>query len=81
MATMAQAKREFELGMHRGFRIDRINQLNYVVLLYSTIATPNTKHSETLDDARTRQPRAFKTLDAAVRSLEMIGFKVDHVGS
>jgi len=73
--TMAQAKRDFQIGYLTDFQIQRAAMLSgwWVSLKGGT----NRGH---LVDARAKEPRLFKTLDAAVIALEQIGFKVEGLG-
>lgn len=71
--TMAQAKRDFELGYLDSFAIERspFPELgNWYVLLRSG------SRSGFLVDAKAKTTRYFRTADAAVSALEGIGFKV-----
>lgn len=71
--TMELAKRDFERGYLAKYEIHRqpIDRHGWTVVLSDG---PN---SGTLVDARTKSPRIFKTLDAAVSAVEQIGFSVD----
>lgn len=71
--TMAQAKRDFEMGYLADYHIQRvILGSGWWVWLKSDgmAAGP-------LVDARTKKAREFKTLDAAVSAIESVGFKVE----
>jgi hypothetical protein len=70
--TVAMAKRDFEIGYLTDFQIVR-SPMNggWNVLLRGGSAEGH------LVDARTKNPRSFKTLDAAVAEIERIGFKVE----
>lgn len=73
--TMAQAKRDFEIGYLDDFHIERAAmQAGWSVALKG-----GTKRGH-LVDARAKSPRVFKTLDAAVLAIEQIGFKVEGLG-
>lgn len=69
--TVAHAKRNFEFGFLVGARLDRapdgwiclLSQKGYSIDLF-------------LLDARNHAPRVFKTLDAAISTVESIGFRV-----
>lgn len=74
MATMAEAKRDFDNGVLRCYRIVLTMGVKTVELEYLTRAGIGT---DTLDDARTKKTRQFKTWDAAVSALEQIGFQVN----
>lgn len=67
---VAQAKRDFERGMLRGFSIKDHVMFDYVIVLHSATG------DDVLTKARTADARNFKTFDAAVRVLRQIGFKV-----
>lgn len=71
MSTLAQAKRDFEFGLIQSVMIQRVFESAVVELTYRGKSVP-----EPLVDARTKKPRQFKTLDAAVRSIEEIGLSV-----
>lgn len=69
--TAALAKRDFQLGHLVGFVLVRAalaEGWNVLLRSGSTVGP--------LVDAHDKQPRTFKTLDAAVRELERIGFTV-----
>lgn len=70
--TLAQAKRDFSIGYLKRYRIERRPMSNDEWCIY--LGEGN--GAGWLVDARTKEPRAFKTLDAAVRTLEDIGFQV-----
>lgn len=71
--TMAQAKRDFQLGNLTSYHITRsIMQDGWSLWLHAAATTQGP-----LVDAREKTPRKFKTLDAVVAALEAIGFKVD----
>ena len=76
MATMAQAKRDFQLGYLTAYQVKRWDLASggcpgwFVWLGQGNAAG-------WLVDARSHDPRQFKTLDAAIQALEQIGFKVD----
>lgn len=70
--TSAQAKRDFAIGYLTDFSITRACLAEgWSLLLRGGMARGH------LVDAHDKQPRVFKTLDAAVRELERIGFKVE----
>lgn len=71
--TMAQAKRDFGLGLLRSFELHWWIDA-WVVFLVSSV--PVAGFSAPLLDARTESPRRFKTADAAVRSAQEVGFRV-----
>jgi len=78
MATMAQAKRDFENGAIRKFRID--NTMGKITL--NLIYVNGFSLSETpLFDARTKAPRIFKTWNAAISAADMVGFDVTSIGN
>lgn len=72
--TMAQAKRDFPLGIVKGWRIDAIPMQpgcwGVVLLGFAHTDGP-------LVDVRSKEVRCFKTLDAAVGALVEIGFRVE----
>lgn len=70
--TMAQAKRDFEIGYLSGVRFWRsiADGEPWTVGLEGGSARGH------LVDARSKQVREFKTLDAAIRAAEEIGFEV-----
>ena len=71
MNTLKQAKRDFQVGFLTVFRIDSVVGGGWSVYL----GTGNA--AGWLVDARSHQPRVFKTLDAAVVALREIGFAVE----
>ena len=73
MYTMELAKRDFQLGYLQSYEIHRhpLGKSGWSVLL------SDGSNTGLLSDARTRQPRVFKTLDAAVSAIEQVGFSVD----
>lgn len=73
--TMAQAKRDFEHGYIKDWSIERfpIAGPGWFVMFRSMSGNI----LGWLIDAREKQPRQFKTLDAAVSSIEEVGFKVE----
>jgi len=76
MATMAQAKRDFDLGYLDRFELKRWDLTTgkrggwFIWLGRGNVAS-------WLIDARDHEARQFKSLDSAVAALEQIGFKVD----
>ena len=71
MNTLAQTKRDFEIGYLSAYRLERAPMSEgWQIYLGSGNA------AGWLVDARSKQPRIFKTLDAAIKTLEEIGFKV-----
>lgn len=70
--TMALAKRDFEIGYLSSYRLERFPMHDdvWVVQLKGGSAMG------ALVDARSKSPRKFKSLDAAVAAVEAIGFKV-----
>ena len=75
--TMAQAKRDFEMGYMETFNIQRETfcvlpqQPHWVVFLKA-----GTNRGPLLA-ARGGRAREFKTIDAAVAAIEQIGFRVE----
>jgi hypothetical protein len=72
--TLAQAKRDHRIGYLTFFRIERAPMRDgwNIILKGGTNNGP-------LVDARSSDARVFKTLEAAVSTLEKIGFKVEAV--
>lgn len=70
--TMAIAKHDFKIGYLTVFAIARpfFDNSGWIVSLGSGL------QQGSLVDARTKEPRIFKTLDAAVKAVEEIGFQV-----
>lgn len=72
LITLAMAKRDFAHGFCKGCRIERaaFNHGWHVLVIM---------HSQNwlIVDARGKQARVFKTLDAALHVVEDIGFRVD----
>lgn len=75
--TMADAKRDFKMGYLAQFVIER-NVLSPGWRV--KIGPERNQVLHPLVDARTKQWRLFKSLDAAVSSLEEIGFEVNILG-
>lgn len=71
MYKMNDAKRDFSNGFLKKFRIEK-NPMGLGWLIF----LGEGKTSGHLVDARLKQPRNFKTLDAAINSIEEIGFQV-----
>lgn len=75
---MAQAKRDFEIGYLVDFELERYPlDAGWVVKLATGNLGGGSSTRGSLVDARTKQPRQFKTLDAAISALEQVGFKVE----
>ncbi len=73
--TLAIAKRDFQLGYLKEFRIQKSILSEYWnVYLISSKMTQGF-----LIDAREKKPREFCTIDAAVKAIEQIGFKVGYL--
>lgn len=70
--TMVQAKRDFEIGYLTDFHVTRAALGDG----WNLMLRGGTNRGS-LVDARSKSPRVFKTLDAAVSALEQIGFKVE----
>jgi len=76
--TMADAKRDFRLGFLDIYYLER----NVLAPGWRIQLVPaRSSNSHPLVDARSKEWRLFKTLDAAVAALEEIGFKVVSLGS
>lgn len=75
--TMADAKRDFKMGYLAQYVIER----NALAAGWRVKLGPERNQVlHPLVDARTKQWRLFKSLDAAVSSLEEIGFEVNILG-
>ena len=74
-STMAQAKRDFEIGYLTAARLKRwpLMGSGWFVWLGEGMG------AGWLADARTKQPREFKSADAAISALEQIGFEVNEL--
>ena len=69
--TLAQAKRDYALGYLSGWVIRRQGDEGWTVELHSTSGLTGP-----LVDARSREPRVFRSFNAVLSSLESIGFEV-----
>lgn len=71
--TLDLAKRDFSLGYIVSFEIHRqpLDKTGWLVML------SDGRNSGPIRDARSRQPRVFKSLDSAVSAIEQVGFSVD----
>lgn len=75
--TMADAKRDFRLGYLGQYVIER----NVLAAGWRVKVGPERNQVlHPLVDARSKEWRLFKSLDAAVSSLEEIGFEVNILG-
>lgn len=74
MNTMAQAKRDFQIGYLTKYHIERVPMASGWMLYLG-----EGNAAGWLVDARTKEPRIFKTLDSAVSALESIGFEVNRL--
>lgn len=70
--TAAQSKRDFSIGYLTTYRIERATMGGGWLL---HLGQGNA--AGYLVDARTKEPRLFKTLDAVVSMVESIGFEVN----
>ena len=70
--TLANAKRDFTIGHLTKFRIERSPMTNGWMLYLG-----EGNGAGWLIEARTKEPRIFKTLDSVITTLETIGFKVE----
>lgn len=70
--TMAIAKHDFKIGYLTSYEIVRpfFDNAHWCVSLGTGL------QQGMLCDARTKEPRQFKTLDSAVKAVEEIGFEV-----
>jgi len=73
--TIVQAKRDFDNGLFKAFRIDR-TMGGWVVALQGS----GKLGEGFLLDARNKEPRVFKSVNGAVSTLGKIGFQVDSIG-
>lgn len=69
--TLANAKRDFSIGYLTRFRIEKSPMADSWMLWLG-----DGNGAGWLIEARTKEPRVFKTLDSAVNTLESIGFQV-----
>lgn len=70
--TLAEAKRDFEIGSLIGYSFDRLpldGEWTVTLRLQGFLVT--------LVDARDKKVRYFKSLDSAVSTVESIGFKIN----
>jgi hypothetical protein len=75
--TMAEAKRDFTNGHLVYWEIQRgILEPGWLVL-FGEERRSDRSTAYYLVDARSKEPRRFKTLDAAVAAIEDIGFEVN----
>lgn len=74
--TMAIAKHDFKIGYLTTFELVRpfLDNAHWCISLGQGMS------QGMLVDARTKEVRQFKTLDAAVNALEEIGFEVNRLG-
>lgn len=71
--TAALAKRDFNLGLLTGFKIDFFQDHISVHFLHKSSAL----YYLPLVDARTKELRVFKTVDAAVNAIRSVGFVIN----
>jgi hypothetical protein len=77
--TMAEAKRDFKRGHLDTWRIDRMKLQEGLGKPYFRWFVRVGREGRPLDllgDARTRMPREFVSVEAAIGALEQIGFEV-----
>lgn len=75
MNTLAQAKRDFQIGYLTKYHMERAPMANGWML---HLGEGNA--AGWLVDARSKEPRIFKTVDSVVSALESIGFEVNRLG-
>lgn len=75
--TMAEAKRDFSMGYLGHFEIQRAVLETGWRVLFGEGRRSDRSTPYFLVDARTKEPRLFKTLDAAVAAIEEVGFEVN----
>lgn len=75
--TMSVAKHDFSIGHIKNFEIVRpfFDNSCWSVSLGAGLT------QGMLVDTRTKEPRQFKTLDAAVRAVEEVGFQVTRLST
>ena len=76
MNTMAQAKRDFQMGYLTVFSFERAMLTDGWLLVLGAGMSKGP-----LLDARTKQPRVFKTLDSVLSSAEQIGFEINFLSN
>jgi hypothetical protein len=75
--TVAQAKRDFEIGYLTDFSLERF-ALDAGAEWSVRLAGGSARG--VLVDARNKEPRTFRSLDAAIAAIESIGFRVEGLG-
>lgn len=75
--TMAEAKRDFSMGYMGHWEIQRAVIETGWRVLFGEGRRSDRSSAHYLVDARTKEPRLFKTLDAAVAAIEEVGFEVN----
>jgi hypothetical protein len=75
--TVAQAKRDFEIGYLTDFSFERF-RLDGGAEWSIKLAGGSARG--VLVDARSKTPRTFRSLDAAIAAVESIGFRVEGLG-
>jgi hypothetical protein len=72
--TLAQAKRDYEIGYLDTFELIKAPMEDrWIIHLKAGLTTGP------LVDARKKSPRTYTTLDAAISTLQQIGFKVEYL--
>lgn len=75
MPTMAEAKRDFRMGLIKAAEIQAHDFMGDQFLTVALKYSPPVENP-VLTDARTKQPRRFKSYDTAVNALREVGFSV-----
>jgi len=74
--TMAEAKKDFERGLLTGFEFnDAAAVMSSDIAWNVSLLTSLSFGAGVLVDARTKQPRVFRTLDAALAAVRAVGFR------
>lgn len=79
--TMAQAKRDFERGFLQGWELWETGSMmgqpaSWTVKIESKLGMDGIGY---LVDARTKNPRMFKTADSAISAIRQIGFRAQRI--
>lgn len=76
--TMAEAKKAFQLGILKAFRVERA--IGLITVSFDVLVNGERSRAVLVDARSRNSARQFKTLDAAVSALEQIGFAVVVLG-
>jgi hypothetical protein len=80
-ATLAQAKRDYALGILRGVTFVKAITHDKELSDDWTVCLHGDGVVYSLVDHRTKQPRRFKTIGAAVSAAEAIGFSIEFLST